>query len=489
MKKMFLLAFVAMVAMGASAQMNVWENGGLSAQYAIESVDSVTFGITSETPSSSTGKDGITPLLKIEDDYWYISYDEGHSWQQEGKAKGEKGDKGDKGDTGEKGEKGDKGDAMFQSVTQDENYVYFTFADGMMIRIAKASEEEQPNSEFMFIVTYDANGGVGTMKPDTFYYGVSKQLSEIKYTKDSHTFTSWNTKADGTGISYEEGKTLMISKNITLYAQWEEYLETQSTSGVFSVSDSKQVVFSLGNLQYTQSTNTWSFAENQWKVIGTDNVTGGNSSFTDKYGAERLNGDALADKIDLFGWSGWSGGGSSPIFGISTSTSERTYTGAFYDWGRNQIGSDAPNTWRTLTYEEWDYILRGRPNAYSLRGIASVKGVSGLILLPDNWICPSGLTFKSGFINNNYDYVSDYANFQTFTADQWSIMEKAGAVFLPAAGYREGTSVTLVRLCGSYWASTTHENLSHVLDFQPDQAQVTHHAAFIGSSVRLVKDI
>ena len=495
---MFLLAFVAMVAMGAYAQMNVWENGGLSAQYAIESVDSVTFGITSETPSSGTGKDGITPLLKIENDYWYISYDEGQTWQQEGKAKGDKGDKGDtgekgeegdkgdKGDTGEKGEKGDKGDAMFQSVTQDENYVYFTFADGMMIRIAKASEEEQPNSEFMFIVTYDANGGVGTMKPDTFYYGVSKQLSEIKYTKDSHTFTSWNTKADGTGISYEDGKTLMISKNITLYAQWEEYLEIQSTSGVFSISDSKQVVFSLGNLQYTQSTDTWSFAENQWDIIGADNMIGGVRSFTNDYGAERLNGDALADKIDLFGWSG---GGSSTIFGISTSTSERTYTGAFHDWGRNQIGKDAPKTWRTLSYDEWDYILRGRPNAYSLRGIASVKGVSGLILLPDNWICPSGLTFKSGFINNNYDYVSDYANFQTFTADQWSIMEKAGAVFLPAAGYREGTSVTLVQLYGSYWASTTYENLSHVLHFQPDRAEVGHHAAFFGYSVRLVKDI
>ena len=82
MKKMFLLAFVAMVAMGAYAQMNVWENGGLSAQYAIESVDSVTFGITSVTPSSGSGKDGITPLLKIENDYWYVSYDEGQTWQQ-----------------------------------------------------------------------------------------------------------------------------------------------------------------------------------------------------------------------------------------------------------------------------------------------------------------------------------------------------------------------------------------------------------------------
>ena len=43
----------------------------------------------------------------------------------------------------------------------------------------------------------------------------------------------------------------------------------------FSVSSTKQVYFSKGNLQYTQSTNTWSFASAQYAVIGTDNVTGG----------------------------------------------------------------------------------------------------------------------------------------------------------------------------------------------------------------------
>ena len=45
--------------------------------------------------------------------------------------------------------------------------------------------------------------------------------------------------------------------------------------GVFSVSDSTKVTFSSGNLQCTQSTNTWSFAENQYDYIGFDNVIGG----------------------------------------------------------------------------------------------------------------------------------------------------------------------------------------------------------------------
>ena len=177
------------------------------------------------------GKDGITPQLKIEEGYWYISYDNGATWTQLGKATGEDGKDGVDGEDGKDGQNGadgkdgQDGDSMFQSVTQDENYVYFTLADGTVIKIAKASEEEQPNSEFMFIVTYDANGGVGTMQPDTFYYGVLKEIATSTFTRDSYYFGNWNTKADGTGISYSNGQQLMISKNITLYANWKTAIE------------------------------------------------------------------------------------------------------------------------------------------------------------------------------------------------------------------------------------------------------------------------
>ena len=181
--------------------------------------------------NGSNGQNGVTPQLKIENDYWWISYDNGNTWTQLGKATGENGKDGVDGEDGKDGQNGadgkdgQDGDSMFQSVTQDENYVYFTLADGTVIKIAKASEEEQPNSEFMFIVTYDANGGEGTMKPDTFYYGVLKEIATSTFTRDSYYFGNWNTKADGTGISYSNGQQLMISKNITLYANWKAAIE------------------------------------------------------------------------------------------------------------------------------------------------------------------------------------------------------------------------------------------------------------------------
>ncbi len=157
------------------------------------------------------GKDGITPQLKIEDGYWFISYDNGATWTQLGKAAGEDGDKGDKGDTG---------DSMFQSVTQDENYVYFTLADGIVIKIAKGNGNSQSNDDFIFTITYDPNGGAGVMLVDTFYYGYVGSISSCTFTKEGYYFIEWNTRPNGSGVSYNQDYKLTIDKNITLYAQW-----------------------------------------------------------------------------------------------------------------------------------------------------------------------------------------------------------------------------------------------------------------------------
>ena len=250
--------------------------------------------------------------------------------------------------------------------------------------------------------------------------------------------------------------------------------------GVFSVSADKQVTFSPGNLQYTQSTNTWSFAENQWDYIGTDNVTGGSVS-SDEGGLYKY-GTALADKVDLFCWST-----ATTNFGVSTSTSSSDYSGSFVDWGTNKIGSDAPNTWRTLTEVEWDHVVLYRPNASSLKGVAQVNGVNGLILLPDSWSCPADVTFKSGF-HSEWD-VEYYAAYQTFTAAEWSKLESAGAVFLPAASYRYGSSVRY-RQYGGYWSATEFTSGgANYLCIYSDVALVDGYNRDLGRSVRLVKDL
>ena len=230
----------------------------------------------------------------------------------------------------------------------------------------------------------------------------------------------------------------------------------------FSVSENKTVTFSPGNLQYHAANDEWRFAPNQTDYIGEDNA-----NISSSYNGW----------IDLFCW----GTGNNP-----TNTNPEGED-TFVDWGVNKIGSYAPNTWRTFTYDEWYYLRYERPNYDKLIGVAQVNGVNGLILLPDAWVCPSGVTFKAGFHN---DWCTEcYGNYQTISALEWSKLEASGAVFLPAAGYRGGSDVYGVQGGGYYWSATEYgsRDAGH-LGFYSGGAYMGYYDRNFGQSVRLVQD-
>ncbi len=72
-------------------------------------------------PQGAAGKDGVTPQLKIEEGYWYVSYDGGKTWEDEplGQATG------------------DKGYTMFEMVEYDEEYLYITMTDGEKLTLPR----------------------------------------------------------------------------------------------------------------------------------------------------------------------------------------------------------------------------------------------------------------------------------------------------------------------------------------------------------------
>lgn len=225
-------------------------------------------------------------------------------------------------------------------------------------------------------------------------------------------------------------------------------VETFSTDGnhSFSVGDGKYVKFSQGNLQYQPSTDTWRFAEHQYDVYG--------RSAEDNIGSSGW--------IDLFAW----GTGDDPMF-VGDYDNYKTY---FTDWGNNQIGNDSPYTWRTLTSDEWNYLLSSRLNSQALWGSAKVNNIQGLIILPDNFETPKGLTFNSG--------TKDGYQTNVYTASEWEKMEKSGAIFLPAGD-------------GNYWSSTADSsNCAYSLYFggyslNPQSLDYCSR----GFSVRLVQDL
>ena len=248
--------------------------------------------------------------------------------------------------------------------------------------------------------------------------------------------------------------------------------------GVFSVAKDKQVSFSQGNLQYIQSANLWRFADNQYDYIGEDNVKDGQ----------------LANHIDLFGWSTNS---SKVSWGVSTSNDIKDYLGDFVDWGENIIHNDAANTWRTLSHDEWKYLFCTRQNAQSLFGLGCVAGMKGVIILPDRWELPEGMTFmpsvNKGFVwDNDSKYNSDSDGFlhNTYSAQQWALMEQAGAVFLPATGCRYAANTHDVGTDGNYWSSTCYDgNKSYLLDFYSTHlSSQDKYYILYGFSVRLVHD-
>lgn len=73
-----------------------------------------------------------------------------------------------------------------------------------------------------YTVTYNANGGTGAPSNQTKKQGETLTLSTTKPTKTGNTFVNWNTKADGTGTSYNAGASYTTDANVTLYAQYKE---------------------------------------------------------------------------------------------------------------------------------------------------------------------------------------------------------------------------------------------------------------------------
>jgi len=272
-------------------------------------------------------------------------------------------------------------------------------------------------------------------------------------------------------------------------------------SGVFSISASKKVNFSQGNLQYLPTTKVWKFADNQSDYIGISNA------------------DCAVDYdgwIDMFGWgtAGWDNGSSNfdpastCCFGCSYGTklydydSDLTDANKESDWGvHNAIsnGGNTPGMWRTLTKKEWEYLLFKRPRAAQLLALGSVGGVNGLFIFPDDYNTDDFMTlaardykYETGAeeVSGWYDKYSDYSSLMSYSRDEFSTLESSGVVFLPAAGHRFKTKVTQVNEAGYYWSATHHGgNDARQFRFEGSGPVLGMSDRGTGSSVRLVMDI
>lgn len=147
----------------------------------------------------------------------------------------------------------------------DENYRYtFTSWDP---EVVVAEEDVTYTAQYsatarvFYTITFNANGGEGSMEPQRFEVGVDTALNTNAFTRESYNFIGWNTAADGSGATYaDEGAILELTGDITLYAQW------QFWNGWFTDVNGKQY-YKDGELQKTG----WTVIDGNTYYLDTEN--------------------------------------------------------------------------------------------------------------------------------------------------------------------------------------------------------------------------
>ena len=104
-----------------------------------------------------------------------------------------------------------------------------------------------------YTVTFDANGGEGSMNQQTFTYDVAQALNQNTFTRTGYSFTGWNTQADGNGSTYVDkaevqNLTAEAGANITLYAQW-----TANTYIITFVDEDGITILQSSEVEYGQT--------------------------------------------------------------------------------------------------------------------------------------------------------------------------------------------------------------------------------------------
>ena len=270
--------------------------------------------------------------------------------------------------------------------------------------------------------------------------------------------------------------------------------------GIFSISETRKVRFSQGNLQYQASTTTWRFAEHQHDFVG--DATAGSVYVGEVKSNNAYIADSYTGWIDLFGWGTWSGmpNQMQPTLCINSQYSYYSYnwTGDVYFLGT--IANSADNDWFTISQEQMNCLLKTRntttinnvENArYSLAIINNdVASVKGAILFPDNYIGgnPEGVVWNTINYGN-----SSYAQGTQCTTAGWNALNANGCVFLPAAGGRNGTSVGNAGEQGWYASSTVTPDISgdseYALYFYSGNIYIASSKKWGGNAVRLVRDL
>ena len=251
--------------------------------------------------------------------------------------------------------------------------------------------------------------------------------------------------------------------------------------GQFTVSSTgTKVCFAQGNLTYSTSSPNWSFLSNSWEYNT-------NAWADDKYGK--------VDGSQHFYWSGDKG-----VF--QTVDGECESAGLISDI-TSALGS---TSWRGLSLAEWRYLLGYDKNNggtqsskrtvqwhyYAMITSTASIGTGNkryLLIFPDDFQESDWNTSSMGAEPTEFDGSSESS--AEYTADNFTAMQTAGIVILPAAGFRMSTTFTSIGENGNYWSSTSGNSQAYTLGFYNGAMNLgsTNKEGWLSLSVRLVQNL
>ena len=297
-----------------------------------------------------------------------------------------------------------------------------------------------------YTLSFSSNGGSGSMQSITAVKGVCITLPNVTFTRTGYNFKSWNTKADGTGTTYYNSQNIVLTSNITLYAQWEKSVEYVTISFVAnggsgtmqSLSVEKGKTVALSNVTFTRSGYTFkswntSYDGSGFTYINKQTLTP-NVSLTLYAQWEKTTGTAIGHEwVDL----GLPSGTKWATTNVGASTPEGY--GNYYAWGETSTKS---------SYTSSNYTYTGTPTTLPLSNdVANV-------MWGGDWRMPTKaeqdeLRTECTWIWTTQNGVNGY---------KVTSKVNSNSIFLPAVGGCWDFTVNSVGSFGSYWSSSLDSN-------------------------------
>lgn len=332
-----------------------------------------------------------------------------------------------------------------------------------------------------------------TGEDDYWYVAIPIEGSSVTTTL----YLEWNNGS--TTIRYKTQAPVTLQKGY-VYTVGTERVSPFTTKGVgkyfFNVSGSSQVAFTAGNLQcqryYDMDSYSykykWQFAPTQLTVAGTNNNNiGSNGVWFDLFG---------------YGTSGWNSGATAYTPSAVSTTNSDYYssnlTSSNADWGvynstsgiyYGSVLCQTPPTYRTLTSDEWSYLI----NRSGKAGLVMIDGAYfGLMLLPNSGQNGVGTWTNTTDVNLSGLRTSSTMN---LTLQEWDKLEAIGAIFLPASGTRTGTTAQEVNSIGQYWSASSYNAANGKILYFDNSGAVSANTVddisgkSVGCAVRLVISI